>query len=177
MESGAMRLGASAAGFLFAAGWWMFIDGASVARFEDYGITVDFAQYLPGIAATLAFFMVNSFSWDKIANPEMYAGSDCCGCSFKTCMYARFYTAVLIGLAAVTGGVVVIVRHYHPVLEDVGPNKPNTTCAGNYQNASGAFPFAATSASCSIWPGIAIVLQAILVFAAAGLMRVVLPAD
>ena len=170
------RAGPSAAGFLFAAGWWFFIDGASIARLEDYGIVVDFAQYLPGIAATLAFFLVNSFSWEKISNADMYSGGECCGCSFKACMYARFYTAVLVGLAAITGGVVVVVQDYQPVLEKGEQGELNATCLGNYKNSSG-FPFADTHASCSIWPGIAVMLQAILIFVAAALMRAALPQE
>ena len=173
------RAGPSAAGFLFAAGWWFFIDGASIARLEDYGIVVDFAQYLPGIAATLAFFLVNSFSWEKISNADMYSGGECCGCSFKACMYARFYTAVLVGLAAITGGVVVVVQDYQPVLEKGEQTSPNldATCLGNYKNSTGGFPFADTHASCSIWPGIAVMLQAILIFVAAALMRAALPQE
>ena len=95
-------------------------------------------------------------------------------------MYARFYTAVLVGLAAITGGVVVVVQDYQPVLEKGEQTSPNlnATCLGNYKNSTGGFPFADKGyASCSIWPGIAVMLQAILIFVAAALMRAALPQE
>lgn len=46
-------------GLLFAAGWWIFIDG-SAYRDVKYGGAGPFVFYLPGILATIGLFILNN---------------------------------------------------------------------------------------------------------------------
>ena len=49
-------LGCYVSGFLFALGWWLFIDAAAYAAHNNLTISVNFVKTLPGIGVTIALF-------------------------------------------------------------------------------------------------------------------------
>ena len=50
-------------GILFAAGWWIFIDGVALASSKGES-TAQFFIYLPGLLATLGLFLMNNLPND-----------------------------------------------------------------------------------------------------------------
>ena len=46
-----------AGGVLLGIGWWIMADGAASAAYHNSHIAFDAVKYLPGIVATLAFFL------------------------------------------------------------------------------------------------------------------------
>lgn len=60
-------------GFLFAVGWWLFIDGAAFSISSGHEIApvpVRFEDWIPGIMSTIALIIVN------LINREMLTGED-----------------------------------------------------------------------------------------------------
>ena len=51
------KLSCYAAGVLLGIGWWIIADGAASAAYHNSHISFDIVKYLPGIVATLAFFL------------------------------------------------------------------------------------------------------------------------
>eukprot|EP01006_Ploeotia_vitrea_P011781 TRINITY_DN31293_c0_g1_i1.p1 TRINITY_DN31293_c0_g1~~TRINITY_DN31293_c0_g1_i1.p1 ORF type:complete len:141 (-),score=2.29 TRINITY_DN31293_c0_g1_i1:139-561(-) len=60
-----MAIFAYVSGALFAAAWWVFIDGT-----VSSGVKYDFVMWLPGIIGTAGFFMINS------TKPAQLTGGD-----------------------------------------------------------------------------------------------------
>eukprot|EP00002_Diphylleia_rotans_P004272 TRINITY_DN1307_c0_g1_i1.p1 TRINITY_DN1307_c0_g1~~TRINITY_DN1307_c0_g1_i1.p1 ORF type:complete len:147 (-),score=27.69 TRINITY_DN1307_c0_g1_i1:334-774(-) len=64
-------------GLFFGAGWWIWIDGASYASYTNEVVDVTFGFHVPGIIATIAFFMVNIVPYEAInADPMMFTGTN-----------------------------------------------------------------------------------------------------
>lgn len=101
------------AGFLFALGWWIFIDGAvynavkgSVpgGRFNQLA----FEDWLPGILSTLALFIVNMIDRESLgADDSLYDGSNVAmkarGCAFA---------GITIALGSVGGALAILTLKY-----------------------------------------------------------------
>ena len=150
-ENDRVRVLSSVAGLLFGLGWWCFIDAASVARSEGYAISVSGEQYLPGIACTLGFFMINCIDWGTLSADDFsYHNAGSAKCKAR----AFVVLAVLLELSGIVGAIVIIVETYSPQL------KADAESACNDKGET-----------CSLWPGIAVLIQAVVIFVSTFIMR------
>ena len=69
----ARNWGPIAAGALFGAGWWFWLDACTLAEHK-----VPFDQYLPGIIATLALVMINLIRRDELAEVDPFDDATYC---------------------------------------------------------------------------------------------------
>eukprot|EP00743_Colponemidia_sp_Colp-15_P007752 GILK01008394.1.p1 GENE.GILK01008394.1~~GILK01008394.1.p1 ORF type:complete len:180 (-),score=11.48 GILK01008394.1:165-641(-) len=141
-----LTIATAAAGVLFAVGWLLFIDGAAYATYTDDKVSVNFVCSLPAIGITLVFFMINLMDWGQLSADHMtYHGENV---ALKARAFLVFTS--LAALSCLFGALYVFVtRWVHPHEGDPSPD--------------------------SLWPGIAIVLQAFFVLISGLVYRLVQP--
>jgi hypothetical protein len=100
-------------GFLFALGWWMFIDGAvfnSVKYIPDSNMNVlSFEDWLPGILSSFALIIVN-----LIDRESLNADDDSYGDSTNVAMKARgcAFTGMSIAIGSLGGAIAILILKY-----------------------------------------------------------------
>eukprot|EP00992_Anisonema_acinus_P006183 TRINITY_DN19956_c0_g1_i1.p1 TRINITY_DN19956_c0_g1~~TRINITY_DN19956_c0_g1_i1.p1 ORF type:complete len:157 (-),score=45.91 TRINITY_DN19956_c0_g1_i1:74-493(-) len=63
-----MALTSYISGALFAAAWWLFVDGWVVYSKDNSGAGFDFVMWLPGLLGTLGFVMINMTTPSDLSN-------------------------------------------------------------------------------------------------------------
>lgn len=100
-EDKAKSYGPIVAGALFGAGWWFWIDAVVC---NDH--TVPFPQYIPGIIATLALFMINVVRREELAEYDSF--DDASFCRARLWLFLSY----VVSFGAITGAVWVLLQHY-----------------------------------------------------------------
>ncbi|ORX99062.1 UPF0220-domain-containing protein [Basidiobolus meristosporus CBS 931.73] len=92
------EIGAYVAGFLFAVGWWMFIDGIILSTtYKELPVFIGIEDYVSGIIATLGMIIVSSIDPSLLDDDSMTFGGS--GVAKK----AR--ALLFVGMTAMGGGI------------------------------------------------------------------------
>ncbi|KAK9764203.1 Vacuolar protein sorting-associated protein 68, variant 2 [Basidiobolus ranarum] len=92
------EFGSYIAGFLFAIGWWVFVDGIILSTtFEELPVYIGFEDYISGIISTLGMIIVSSIDQSLLEDDSMtFGGSGVVG---------KARVMLFIGMAAMGGGI------------------------------------------------------------------------
>mmetsp|Transcript_69917 Transcript_69917/g.116115 ORF Transcript_69917/g.116115 Transcript_69917/m.116115 type:complete len:155 (-) Transcript_69917:473-937(-) len=69
LKEAAPTAGSICGGVLFGIGWLLWIDGVVTAS-TDYGMSISFGFWLPGLLQTMALFMVNVINWSLLSGDD-----------------------------------------------------------------------------------------------------------
>jgi hypothetical protein len=131
-------------GAIFAFSWWIMIDAAVFVDREDEPLKLEPVLWLPGIGATLTFFIIVLMDFGALYADELTHFQ-----ARETKMVARTILtfAVLLGLASL-GGAIVILSDVYAGHKGVGGQIPD-----------------------SVYPGVAIFMQTFLLFVGSFITR------
>lgn len=93
--------GPTISGALFGAGWWFWADACTSAA-----QTVPFAQYLPGITATIALIMINCVRREELENFDAFDEGVFCRSRFW------LFISYVVSFASVIAAVWVLLQGY-----------------------------------------------------------------
>uniref|UniRef100_M4BU67 Uncharacterized protein n=1 Tax=Hyaloperonospora arabidopsidis (strain Emoy2) TaxID=559515 RepID=M4BU67_HYAAE len=102
------KLSCYAAGVLLGIGWWIIADGAASAAYHNSHISFDIVKYLPGIVATLAFFLINTVNWDMLSDDARFTY----GSEVATRARCFVVSCMALSVASLVGSVLVFTRTY-----------------------------------------------------------------
>ena len=96
-------------GFLFSAAWWAFIDGVVYSNYMQFPVYVELVDWLPGLFATLSFFMMNMVDKDVLnATEYSYSGY---GVAWKARLW--FFIAIVLSMSSFGGSVAILAVKYY----------------------------------------------------------------
>ncbi|KAK5648411.1 hypothetical protein RI129_003303 [Pyrocoelia pectoralis] len=99
-------------GLLFFTGWWLMID--THVNYADI-ITKNGMYYLPGIASTMAFFIINMVPLRMIEEPYGYEDNARCSILIATII---LFVGLVIAFSAVIGSMYILINDFLVVSED-----------------------------------------------------------
>lgn len=102
------RVGSYIAGFMFALGWWFFIDAVAYTSHRNLTETIDFVKWLPGIGTSLALFGINSMDWGAVSADSMSYHGDNVACKART--FVVF--CLLVSISSLVGSIVILAKDY-----------------------------------------------------------------
>ncbi|KAI9349013.1 hypothetical protein BDR26DRAFT_798933 [Obelidium mucronatum] len=97
-------------GFLFALGWWLFVDGLCFAATRPGGESphVRFEDWLPGLLSTLSLVIVNLIDKDSLnADDFSYSGSNV-ACKARACAFI----GITMAMGALGGSFAILALKY-----------------------------------------------------------------
>lgn len=139
-----LRVFSSVGGSMFALAWWLMVDAAVFVDVQDEPLKLGPVLWLPGVGSTLTFLIVVFMDWDALYADELTHFR-----AAETRMSARAILALAVGLgvSSVLGAVYILVVVY-----------------AGHRGVDGNLPD-------SVYPGVAIFLQTLLLFVGAFVMR------
>jgi hypothetical protein len=102
-EERAKAYGPMLSGALFGAGWWFWLDAVAC---NATGTRPPFAQYIPGIIATVALVMTNCVQRDELAAYDPFDDGAFCRARFW------LFMSYVVSFGALVGAVWVLAQDY-----------------------------------------------------------------
>ena len=93
-------MGALLSGLLFGTAWWLFIDGCAHSNDKGGVNTVEFLDSLPMTGATIFFFLLVSFGWERLEAEDFeYSGCSNVSTWARICLFFD----IMIGFGSCIG--------------------------------------------------------------------------
>ena len=103
------KAGATMAGLLFGAAWWIFIDACAKTNNHDEG-PVAFSDALPMTGATIAFFLLVTFNWAYLDAEDYEFTGNCKNiAAMSRCL---LFVIVLLGFGSIIGSALVLIQKW-----------------------------------------------------------------
>eukprot|EP01083_Nonionella_stella_P045396 121970_1 len=93
-------MGATLAGIVFGAAWWLFIDGCAHSNADGGVNTVEFLDALPMTGATIFFILLVSFGWERLEAEDFeYDGCSNVSTWARICLFFD----IMVGMGSCIG--------------------------------------------------------------------------